>query len=128
MEFKDPKEMKPKALREFALELQLRLLKVENCLDDIARAAEIAQYTKQYNVTDAFTRDAEELLRDRLTLPEIAQGDDKFTLVETTEEGLEKGLEIAREDGLAVENRKHGDIDSINVSNKKAPNRRVHGA
>jgi hypothetical protein len=35
MEFKNPKDLKPKAARELALELQLRILKLENCLDDL---------------------------------------------------------------------------------------------
>jgi len=82
MEFQDPTKMKPKAVRELALQLQIRLLKVENCLEDISRAAEIAQFTRQYDVTNAFTRDAEELLKDRLSLPEIEQGDAKFKIIE----------------------------------------------
>jgi hypothetical protein len=82
MEFKNPKDLKPKAARELALELQLRILKLENCLDDLSRSLEIAQYTKQYQVTETFVRDAEELLKDRLVLPEISQGNTKFTLVE----------------------------------------------
>jgi hypothetical protein len=82
MEFQDPTKMKPKAVRQLALDLQIRLLKVENCLDDIARAAEIAQFTRQYDVTNAFCNDAQDLLKDRLTLPEIAQGDTKFKIIE----------------------------------------------
>ena len=82
MEFVNPKDLKPKAARELALKLQLRILKLENCLDDLGRSVEIAQYTKQYQVTEAFVRDAEELLRDRLVLPEADQSNTKFTLVE----------------------------------------------
>jgi hypothetical protein len=82
MEFKNPKDLKPKAARELALELQLRILKLENCLDDLSRSMEIAQFTKQYQVTETFVRDAEELLKDRLVLPETDQSNTKFTLVE----------------------------------------------
>jgi hypothetical protein len=82
MEFKNPKDLKPKAARELALELQLRILKLENTLDDLMRSVEIAQYTKQYTVTEVFVRDAEELLLDRLILPEIEQGNTKFKLIE----------------------------------------------
>jgi hypothetical protein len=82
MEFVNPKDLKPKAARELALELQVRMLKLENTLDDLMRSVEIAQYTKQYTVTEVFVRDAEELLRDRITMPEIEQGDFKFTIVE----------------------------------------------
>ena len=128
MEFVNPKELKPKAARELALQLQLRLLKVENCLDDIARAAEIAQFTRQYDVTNAFTNDAQELLKDRLTIPEIEKEDFKFTLVESTEENLEKAIDIAREDAGKDLVKKHGEISSVNVSEKKPRNRKVHSA
>jgi hypothetical protein len=82
MEFQDPTKLKPKAARQLALDLQLRILKLENNLDDLMRSVEIAQYTKQYNVTEVFVRDAEELLKDRLVLPEIQQGDTKIKLIE----------------------------------------------
>ena len=82
MDFIDPKELKPKAARQMVLDLQLRLLKVENCLDDIARAAEIAQFTRQYDVTNAFCNDAEELLKDRIVLPELEQGQTKYKIIE----------------------------------------------
>ena len=82
MEFQNPKDLKPKAARELALNLQLRILKLENCLDDLSRSVEIAQFTKQYNVTEAFVRDAEALLEDLLIVPEIDQSNRKFVLVE----------------------------------------------
>ena len=82
MEFQDPSKLKPKAARQLALDLQVRMLKLENCLDDLMRSVEIAQFTKQYNVTEVFVRDAEELLKDRLLLPELEQGDTKFKLIE----------------------------------------------
>ena len=119
MEFQDPTKLKPKAARQLALDLQLRLLKVENCLDDIARAAEIAQYTKQYDVTNAFCRDAEELLKERLTIPEIKQGDNKVTIVETSEENLQKAMDIYKEDP-SIDKRKHGNIDGIVKTDAKA--------
>lgn len=82
MEFVNPEKMKPKALKELVLDLQSRLYKAENCLDDLSRAVEIATFTKQFQVVDAFVRDAEALLEDRITLPEIEQGDTKYTIVE----------------------------------------------
>ena len=82
MEFQDPTKLKPKAARQLALELQIRMLKLENTLDDLMRSVEIAQYTKQYNVTEVFVRDAEELLKERITLPEINQKDTKFKIIE----------------------------------------------
>ena len=82
MEFQDPTKLKPKAVRQLALDLQIRMLKLENTLDDLMRSVEIAQYTKQYNVTEVFVRDAEDLLKERITLPEIKQGDTKYTMIE----------------------------------------------
>ena len=82
MEFQDPSKLKPKAARQLALDLQIRMLKLENPLDDLMRSVEIAQYTKQYTVTEVFVRDAEELLKERLVLPEIQQGDTKFKIIE----------------------------------------------
>lgn len=82
MEFQNPAELKPKAARQLALDMQIRVLKLQNCLEDLSRSVEIAQYTKQYNVTEVFVRDAEELLKDKLTLPEINQTDTKFKLIE----------------------------------------------
>lgn len=79
----DPAEIKKlKQARELITELQSRLYKAENCLDDLSRAVEIATFTKQFQVVDAFVRDAEGLLEDRLVLPEIEQGDQKYTIVE----------------------------------------------
>jgi len=82
MEFQNPTKLKPKAARQLALDLQVRMLKLENTLDDLMRSVEIAQYTKQYNVTEVFVRDAEELLKDRIVLPELNTGDAKFKIIE----------------------------------------------
>ena len=82
MEFQDSTKLKPKAARELALKLQLRILNLENTLDDLMRSVEIAQYTKQYTVTEVFVRDAEELLKDRLVLPQIEQSGTKFKIIE----------------------------------------------
>lgn len=112
MEFKNPKDLKPKEARQLALDLQIRMLDVENALDDLMRAVEIAQYTKQYTATEVFVRQAEDLLKERLTIPEIKQGDTKFTIVETTDENLEKALDIYKEDPT-IAKRKHGQVDGI---------------
>lgn len=82
MDIVDPKNLKPKQARELVLKLQERIYRLENCLDDLSRSVEIAQFTKQYNVTEAFVRDAEVLLQDRLIVPEIDQSNRKFTLIE----------------------------------------------
>jgi hypothetical protein len=131
MEFQNPKDLKPKAARQLALDLQIRMLDLENCLDDLMRAVEIAQYTKQFNVTEVFIRDAEALLKDRIVVPEHDQSNNKFTIVEASEEGLEKGLDILNQDPT-IEKRKHGAITGI-VNEKgehQAPKKRgnIHDA
>lgn len=50
-------------------ELQARLLAREQCLDDLTRAVEIAQYSHQYQLVDSFRQSAEEQLLDRLIMP-----------------------------------------------------------
>ena len=112
MEFKNPKDLKPKKARELALELQVRMIDLENTLDDLMRAVEIAQYTKQYNVTEVFVRQAEDLLKDRIVVPEVDQGAFKATIVESSEEGLKKGFDILNEDPT-IEKLKHGAITGI---------------
>ena len=119
MEFQDPSKLKPKAARQLALDLQIRMLDIENALDDLMRAVEIAQYTKQYQATEVFVRQAEDLLKDRLTVPELKQGDTKFTIVETTEENLEKALDIYKEDPK-IAKRKHGKVDCIVKTDAKS--------
>ena len=112
MEFKNPKDLKPKAARQLALDLQIRMLDIENCLDDLMRAVEIAQYSKQYNVTEVYVQQATDLLVDRLIIPEVDHGPYKATIVESSEEGLQKGLDIFNEDPT-IEKRKHGAITGI---------------
>ena len=135
MEAVNTKELKPKAARELAHKLQSRCFHLENALDDLMRAVEIAQYTKQYTATEVFVRCAEELLQDRITLPEAEQGDQKFTIVESSEEGLEKAMDIYNEDPT-IEKRKHekiiGTVDQDGTSHhdKKLAKKRgnIHNA
>lgn len=59
-----------------------RIMRLEMCLDDLARATEIAQFSKQYHLAETYIREAEELLEARIVIPEEDQGDFKFTLLE----------------------------------------------
>lgn len=131
MEFQDPAKLKPKAARELALTLQQRVHALENSLDDLMRSVEIAQYTKQFQATEVFVREAEELLKDRLVLPEINTGDYKATIVETTEEAFEKGMEIYKDDPK-IAKRKHGNITGIvdqeGSTHKPKPRGNIHDA
>lgn len=72
-----------KAAQEIIRDLQVRLFAREQALDDLARAVEIAEITKQYHLVTSFREAAEELLEDRLTLPaEDDSKDMKITIVE----------------------------------------------
>jgi hypothetical protein len=87
MEFIDPDSVKRMArAREHMLKFQQRIFKLEYLLEDLTRSVEIARYSGQYTVTEVFTRQAEQLLLDRLTLPEVPQSDQdvKYTVVEGT--------------------------------------------
>lgn len=69
--------------QEIIQDLQVRLFAREQALDDLARAVEIAEITKQYHLVASFREAAEELLKDRLTLPaEDDSKDMKITIVQ----------------------------------------------
>lgn len=71
MQVIDPKEIKGvKKARDIVDAQQRRIWQLEMALDDLARACEIAQYSQQYNLTETFRQAANELLEDRLVVPE----------------------------------------------------------
>jgi hypothetical protein len=71
MQVIDSKEIKGvKKAREIVDAQQRRIWQLEIALDDLARACEIAQYSQQYNLTETFREAANELLEDRLVVPE----------------------------------------------------------
>lgn len=59
-----------------------RIMRLETALDDLARATEIAQFSKQYHLANTYIEEAEELLKDRIIVPEIEQGGFNLTVVE----------------------------------------------
>lgn len=72
MEIRDPKDIKKiKEARELVADLQRRLFRCEEALDDLARSAEIADITKQTHLMASFVEAARVCLSDRLTMPEI---------------------------------------------------------
>ena len=76
MEIIDPKSVKKiKEARELILDLQKRLFKCEQALDDLARSAEIADITKQTHLMQTFVDAAQVCLEDRLTMPEVSEED-----------------------------------------------------
>jgi hypothetical protein len=119
MDFINPETVKrAKDARKHLMTMQQRIHALENMLDDLTRSVEIAQFSRQYQLTETYVTEAAELLKDRLVLPEIDQSDFQYTMVETTQENLEKGMEILKEDPTIAE-RKHGHIDSIHVRDEE---------
>jgi len=72
-----------KKVKKLIAELQYRLLQTEDALEDIARAAEIAEVTGQVEMMSTFVKQANELLADRIVRPDssIAADNYKMTIV-----------------------------------------------
>jgi hypothetical protein len=72
-----------KKVKKLIAELQYRLLQTEDALEDITRAAEIAEVTGQVEMMSTFVQQANELLRDRIVRPDssIAADNYKMTIV-----------------------------------------------
>ncbi len=98
--------------------LQARLLKAEACLEDLGRSVEIAQVTRQYQLTEVFVREAEELLQDRLVIPTPESNGPQITVVESSEEAFQKGIDIFNDEPEILE-RKHGEITSVIKTDEK---------
>jgi hypothetical protein len=93
----DPSELKAsKKIKGIVAAQQQRIFRLEQMLDDLCRSCEIAQYSQQYTITETYRTEAEELLRDRIVLPEIAptEGGMKLQIV-TGEVSEETNKQIA---------------------------------
>lgn len=93
----DPSTLKTsKKIKTIVATQQQRIFKLEQMLDDLCRSCEIAQYSQQYTITETYRTEAEELLRDRIVLPEIAptEGGMKLQIV-TGEISEETNKQIA---------------------------------
>ncbi|HET8688709.1 MAG TPA: hypothetical protein VFM18_19000 [Methanosarcina sp.] len=113
MQFIDPTEVQSlEVAHEHILELQKRLLKAESCLEDLGRSVEIAQVTRQYQLTEVFVREAEELLQDRLVMPTPESNGPQITMVETSDEAWQQGVDIFNNEPEILE-RKHGAITGV---------------
>ena len=67
-------------------ELQERLLTTEDALEDIARAAEIAEVTGQVEMMSTFVTQANELLKDRIVRPDSSIAADKYKMTIVTDD------------------------------------------
>lgn len=72
-----------KKVKKLINELQMRLLQTEDALEDVARAAEIAQITGQADMMSAFVTQANEVLATRLVRPDssISADQHKITMI-----------------------------------------------
>lgn len=55
--------------KELIAELQARLIVREQCLEDLARAVEIAEVSRQFQIMTSFREAAEEQLKDKIDVP-----------------------------------------------------------
>ena len=77
MEIIDPKSIKKVTeARKIIADLQLRLIAREQTLDDLSRAVEIAEITKQFQLVSSFRQTAEEQLQDRIIVPTVGENTD----------------------------------------------------
>jgi hypothetical protein len=58
-----------------------RIMEIEMRLEDLARAAELAEITGQINMIESFRKQAEESLQNKMTIKREANGDMKLTVV-----------------------------------------------
>jgi hypothetical protein len=89
MELVDVNEIKAtKKVKQLILDLQVKLLSTEDALEDVARAAEIAEISGQFEVMSTFVRQANEVLADRIVRPDssIKAGEYKMTVITDDEE------------------------------------------
>ena len=84
MELINTQELKAtKKVKELIDQLQWRLLQTEDALEDVARAAEIAQITGQADMMSAFVAQANQVLAGRLVRPDSSINADqhKITMI-----------------------------------------------
>lgn len=84
MELINTEELKAtKKVKDLINQLQWRLLQTQDALEDVARAAEIAQITGQADMMSAFVAQANELLADRIKRPDssISADQHKITMI-----------------------------------------------
>ena len=94
MELQDYSQIKAtKKVKLLIYELEERLLKMQDALDNMARAAEIAQITSNTDMLSSFVQEAQEILADRLERPDTSIGADeqKIKIVTDKKDAEERG-------------------------------------
>jgi len=75
-----------KKVKQIIADLQNRLLHTEDALEDLARAAEIAEITGQVEMMSTFVTQANSLLQDRIVRPDSSIEADKYKMTIITDE------------------------------------------
>lgn len=81
-------------VKKLIAELQDRLLHTEDALEDIARAAEIAEITGQIEMMSTFVTQANELLKDRIVRPDSSIEADKYKMTIITDDVTEDNKNV----------------------------------
>lgn len=83
-----------KKVKQLLAELQIRLLQTEDALEDITRAAEIAEVTGQVEMMSTFVTQANELLKDRVVRPDSSIAADKYKMTIVTDDVTESNKNV----------------------------------
>ena len=79
-----------KKIKKLIAELQYRLLQTEDVLEDITRAAEIAEVTGQIEMMSTFVQQSNEFLRDRIVRPDSSVKADNYKMIIVTDDEEKK--------------------------------------
>jgi hypothetical protein len=85
-----------KKVKQLIAELQDRLLHTEDALEDIARAAEIAEITGQVEMMSTFVQQANELLKNRIVRPDSSVAAENYKMVVVTDDTKEANHDSAK--------------------------------
>jgi hypothetical protein len=77
-----------KKVKNLIAELQYRLLQTEDALEDITRAAEIAEVTGQIEMMSTFVQQSNELLRNRIVRPDSSIAADNYKMTIVTDDDV----------------------------------------
>lgn len=83
-----------KKVKKLIAELQDRLLHTEDALEDIVRAAEIAEITGQVEMMSTFVSQANELLKDRIVRPDSSVAADNYKMTIITDNVTEDNKNV----------------------------------
>ena len=75
-------------------ELEQRLLRTEDALEDLTRAAEIAEVTGQMEMMTTFVAQANEFLQDRIVRPDSSIEADKYKMTIITDNPSEANKNV----------------------------------